>query len=106
VNAKFHDLPPRVRLDSLPASRTGWKLAPDIAFPFAHHFLAPRWTVKGDGVEMLWSDGFQPTWIRATRQSNGDLAGEAEVGSDTNEFGRNPPRARVLARRTSCSASK
>jgi hypothetical protein len=106
VNAKYHLLPVRVQLDTAPGPGRGWKLTPDIVYPYPHRFPAPLWRVKGDSVELVWSNGFQPTWIRAKRQSNGELIGEAEVGSDTDEFGGNPPRARVVAHSIACPVSR
>ncbi len=105
-NAAYHQLPRQLRLDTIPAERRGWKIIPDIAYPNPHRFPAPWWITKGDSVEMLWSNGFQPTWIRAARLSNGDLIGEAEVGSDANEYGTDVPKARAILHRVACPMSK
>jgi hypothetical protein len=79
-------------------------LRPDIAFPSGNRFPGmPRWTATVDSVEMVWSNGFQPTWLRLARRSPREMVGHAIVGSDANEFGSDVPRAPVTARRTACT---
>ena len=103
VNGEYHQVPLRIQLDTARAAREGWVLRPDIVFPGGNRFTGtPRWTATTDSVELLWSDGYQPTWMRLARRPASELEGEAIVGSDANEFGDNPPRARVKARRVLC----
>ncbi len=103
VNGEYHQLPLRIDLDTASAAQGGWKLRPDIVFPGGNQFPGtPRWTATVDSVELLWSNGYQPTWVRLARRSVDQLQGEAIVGSDANEFGNDPPRAPVTARRRSC----
>jgi len=104
VNGAYHQLPLKVQLDTVAAARGGWVLRPDIPYPYGNRFPGtPRWTATADSVEMTWSNGYQPTWVRVARAPNGDLAGEAVAGSDANEFGNDLPRAAVVARRTACT---
>ncbi|MCR4341547.1 MAG: hypothetical protein NUW01_16840 [Gemmatimonadaceae bacterium] len=104
VNATYHKLPSSVRLDTVGAARGGWVLRPDIAYPYGNRFPGtPRWTATADSVVLTWSNGFQSTLVRVARRRNGDLVGEAVVGSDANEFGNDLPRAAVVARRTACT---
>jgi len=103
VNGEYHQLPLRIDLDTASAAQGGWKLRPDLVFPGGNQFAGtPRWTATVDSVELLWSNGYQPTWVRLARRSVDQLQGEAIVGSDANEFGNDPPRAPVTARRRSC----
>jgi hypothetical protein len=103
VNAAYHELPLSVRLDTVAAARGGWVLRPDIPYPDGNRFPGtPRWAATADSVVMTWSNGYQPTLVRVARRPNGDLVGEAIVGSDANEFGNDPPRAAVVARRAPC----
>lgn len=107
ANAAYHKLPVSVRLDTVGVARGGWVLRPDIAYPYGNRFPGtPRRTATADSVEMIWSNGFQPTWVRVARSPNGDLVGEGVVGSDANEFGNGLPRATVVARRTACRDGK
>jgi hypothetical protein len=104
VNAQYHALPPVIRLDTTPASRGGWTVAPDIAFPTPNRFPGtPRWTVRADSLEILWSNGFQVTTVRLDVTDSAQLRGTVSIGSDANEFGSNPPHATILARRVSCA---
>lgn len=41
VNARYHALPAVIRLDTMPASRGGWVVSPDVAFPIPNHYPAP-----------------------------------------------------------------
>jgi hypothetical protein len=103
VNGEYHQVPLRIELDSARAAREGWVLRPDIVFPGGNEFPGtPRWTATADSVQLLWSNGYQPTWMRLVRRSATELAGEAVVGSDANEFGDDPPRALVKVRRIPC----
>lgn len=104
VNAQYHALPAIVRLDTAPALQGGWKVVPDIAFPTKSRFGGwPRWTRQGDTLEIQWSTGFQVTTVRLGWAAGKDLRGAVKVWSDANEFGRNPPRASILARPVSCA---
>jgi len=103
INALYHAIPIEILLDTAAAARGGWKVSPDIAYPFPHHFPGtPRWTVLRDTVQIMWSNGFQPTILRLTRQGANEMIGEAVVRSDANEYGTDLPRARVTARRIAC----
>ena len=103
INALYHAIPTEILLDTAAAARGGWKVSPDIAYPFPHHFPGtPRWTVLRDTVQIMWSNGFQPTILRLTRQGANEMIGEAVVRSDANEYGTDLPRARVTARRIAC----
>ena len=103
INAGFHALPTTVRLDSAAATRGGWIVSPDIAYPYPSRFPGmPRWTATQDSVEILWSNGFQATTLRLARHGTQQLRGQAIVGSDANEFGTDLPRAEIVARRIAC----
>lgn len=102
VNAAFHAVPATVRLDTAVAARGGWRVSPDIAYPYPSKFPGtPRWTARQSGVEIMWSDGFQSTALRLARYGT-RLRGQAVVASDANEFGTDLPRAEVVARRIEC----
>jgi hypothetical protein len=104
---RYHALPDTVRLDTLPAEHGGWRLSPDIAYPGGHRFPGrPRWLVKGDSVELGWSNGFVPTVVSLARRANGTLRGRVVALSDAHVAGEPPPpSALVTARRVSCPAS-
>ena len=103
VNGEYHQMPLRIQLDSTRAAREGWVLRPDIVFPDGNQFQGTRrWLATADSVELLWSNGYQPTWMRLARRSDTELEGEAIVGSDANEFGNDPPASSVKARRIPC----
>ena len=108
VNApEFHAIPTTVRLDAASASRGGWKVSPDIAYPFPSRFPGmPRWTVTKDTVEIMWSNGFQPTTLRLGRHGDWELRGQAVVRSDANEYGTDLPHAGVVAERVVCAPSR
>jgi len=101
----FHNLPHAVRLDTALASRGGRVLAPDISYPFPHHFPGvPYWTIRGDTISMVWSNGFTPTIVWLTKV-NDKLEGYAQAQSDAIPPGKpNWPRASVVARRTKCKS--
>jgi hypothetical protein len=104
VNGAYHQLPATVRLDTVAASRGGWVLHPDIAYPSEKRLQGfPRWLATPDSIELSWSNGFQATTVRLRRARVGDMVGLAEVWSDANEFGSDVPRAPVRARRTDCT---
>jgi hypothetical protein len=103
VDSVFHRLPRSVRLDTTLASRGGRVLAPNMSYPYPHHYPGvPRWEISGDSITMVWSDGFSPTlvWLR----KKGDhLEGHAEALSDAIPPGKPDwPRASITARRTHC----
>ncbi len=105
VDSVFHRLPRSIRLDTALASRGGRVLAPDMSFPYPHHFPGvPRWDISGDSITMVWSDGFSSTlvWLR----KKGDhLEGYAEARSDAIPPGKpHWPRASVTARRWAARA--
>jgi len=103
ANSAYHAVPTDVLLDTV-AAKGGWRVSPDIQYPHPHHFPAPRWALLRDTVQIVWSNGFQPTILRLVRTNANELRGEAIVGSDANEFGDNPPRAQVTAKRIACAA--
>ena len=104
VNAQYHAVPPVIRLDTTRARRGGWTVAPNIRFPTSNRFLGtPRWTVRADSLEILWSNGFQVTTVRLGGTDSAHLRGTVSIGSDANEFGSNLPHATILARRVSCA---
>ena len=103
VNGEYHQLPLRIELDTARAAREGWVLRPDIVFPGGNQFPGtPRWTASADSVELVWSNGYQATSIHLARRSLTELEGQATVWSDANEFGNDPPRATIKARRAAC----
>lgn len=105
VNARYHELPAVIRLDSVAAARGGWRVTPDIAFPTGGDYPGmPRWTHHADSIEIAWSNGFQATTIRLRATQEDELHGTASVFSDANEFGSDPPHASVAASRVSCAA--
>jgi len=99
----YHTFPRMVSLDSTPATRGGRVLAPDISYPFPHHFPGvPRWEILRDRVRMIWSNGFSPTLI-SLRRVEDHLEGYAEARSDAIPAGEPKwPRAAVKAFRTKC----
>jgi len=108
VNApEFHAIPATIRLETAAASRGGWKVSPDIAYPFPRRLPGPpRWTVAQDTVEIVWSNGFQSTTLRLGRHGDWELRGRAGVWSDANEYGTDLPRAAATATRVACGPSK
>ena len=108
VNApEFHAIPARVRLDTALASQGGWKVSPDIAYPFPSRYPGtPRWIVTQDTVEIMWSNGFQPTTLRLGRHGDWELRGQAVVRSDANEYGTDLPHAAVVAERVVCAPAR
>lgn len=102
TNAAYHAVPTDVLLDTV-AAQGGWKVSPDIKYPYPHRFPAPRWTFFRDTVRIVWSNGFQPTILRLVQNKANELRGEAVVSSDANEYGVNLPRAQVTARRIACA---
>lgn len=103
VNAAFHAVPSKVRLDTLPAARGGWIVTPDIEYPISRRMQGlPRWTLSSDTVVITWSTGFQSTTLRLRHVTSTKLRGAAVVWSDANEFGSNPPHADVTARQIQC----
>jgi hypothetical protein len=108
VDAASYAVPPYVQLDTLPAARIGWQLRPDIAFPNGNRFPGtPRWTVKGDSVQLLWSNGYTPTVISLVRDVDGTLRGQALALTDSHVEGEPPrPQALVTARRMTCLSGR
>jgi hypothetical protein len=103
-DARYHAVPPVVHLDTLPVEHAGWQLRPNIAYPHGSRVpWPPRWLVKGDSVELAWSNGFQPTVLSLARRADGSLRGRAVALSDAEVAGEPPPpRASVTARRAAC----
>ena len=104
---RYHALPDTVRLDPVPAEHGGWRLHPDIAYPGGRGFPGtPRWLVKGDRVELTWSNGYQPTVVSLARRGDGTLRSRVIALSDAHVAGEPPrPSALVTARRVSCPAT-
>ena len=103
VNAAWHAIPTTVRLDTAATTHGGWRVSPDIAYPYPSRFPGtPRWTATQSTVEVTWSNGFQSTALRLARYGAQELRGQAIVGSDANEFGPDLPRAEIVARRIAC----
>lgn len=104
VNAGYHAIPPVIRLDTARAGADGWKVSPDIAFPTPNRRgFTPRWTFRGDSIEILWSDGFQATTVRLGATETDELRGTGAVRSDANEFRGKQPHATIVAHRVSCA---
>lgn len=104
VNARYHVLPAVIRLDTMPASRGGWMVSPDIVFAFPNHYAGtPRWLRKADSVEILWSNGYEVTTVRLGTDKGNELSGIVTVRGDANEFGTDLPHASIIARRVSCA---
>ena len=102
-DARYHSVPPIVRLDTLPVDGGGRQLRPNIAYPHGRRLPAARWLVKEDSVELAWSNGYQPTVVSLMRRADGSLSGRAVALSDAQVAGEPPPpQARVTARRTAC----
>lgn len=101
--AAYHVIPSIVRLDTTRAMGGGWKALPDIRYPTPNRLRGtPSWTAPRDTVEILWSNGAQSTTVRLGRRAK-ELRGSASVRSDANDFGADPPRARVVARKVGCA---
>lgn len=104
VNAAYHVIPEVVRLDTASAPDGSRAAAPDIAYPTPSRARGmPRWTHRGDSIQIVWSTRFQATTIRLGPSQGDDLRGTATVFSDANEFGTDLPRATIDAKRTSCA---
>jgi hypothetical protein len=102
-----HLLPTLVRLDTTAAASGGKTLSPSIAYrPSGLKFPGfPRWDIRGDTVEMAWSNGFTPTVVRLSK-AGGKFEGYAEARSDIAlPPGVSWPRAPVAARRAECPQS-
>jgi len=101
-DARYHAVPSLVQLDTLPVDGGGRQLRPNIAYPHGHR-LPARWLMKGDSVELAWSNGYQPTVVSLVRRADGSLRGRAVGLSDAQVAGEPPPpQARVTARRVAC----
>jgi len=102
TDSAFHRIPNRVRLDTIPVDRDGWRLSPDID-PAGNRFPGtPRWNIRGDSAILLWSNGFTPTNV--TLHHHGDvLSGTAFAHSDAIGPGP-PPHALIELHRIACSA--
>lgn len=101
-NATYRRIPPRVRLDTTPASRRGdWVLSPNIAYPYPGA-ATPRWMLSGDTLRLQWSDHFQSTEAALMREDSLWI-GEAVAKSDAAPVPAPPaPRARMSLRRGAC----
>lgn len=75
---RYHALPDTVRLDTVTAEHGGWRLHPDIAYPGGGRFPGrPRWLMKGDSIDLAWSNGYQPTVVSLARRGDGTLRAES-----------------------------
>jgi hypothetical protein len=103
ANAAYHALPQFVRLDTGSTGHRGRKVTPDIAFPTSRRFPGtPYWSIMGDTIRIVWSNGFQTTGLSLVREG-ADLRGLATVDGDAHEYGEDLPRASILARRIGCT---
>jgi len=102
----FHSIPASIRLDTARVLGGGRAVTPDIAWPVGRPMRgSPQWTIVGDTVRIVWSNGFSPTVLRL-RQTGAHLTGWAEATSDAIPVGNpNWPRADVLADRISCHSA-
>ncbi|HWH51900.1 MAG TPA: hypothetical protein VN651_10195 [Gemmatimonadaceae bacterium] len=102
----LHGLPPIVRLDTMPAGHGGWRLQPNIAFtPPAAFPGTPAWTVVGDSIELVWSNGDAVTTLRLGGERNGVRFGTATARNDVVVPDSTRPRARVRAIAVACPRS-
>lgn len=99
-DGRYYVVPPIVRLDTLAVEGGGWRLQPNIAYPHGRYLPPPRWLVVRDSIQLVWSNGYQPTVVSLVRAARGSLRGQAVALSDVG--GEPTPRARVTARRTAC----
>lgn len=105
TNVAFHLIPTTFRLDTVTAARGGWVVSPDISYPSPHRFRGfPRWAVRGDSVEIVWSDGFQVTRMLIGRRGATELRGRAAAESDRRVAGELFPSTSVVASRIACDA--
>ena len=104
INAGYHRIPPRIRLDTTPSSPRGARvLSPNIAYPHQPTFRAtPFWMLSGNNMTLEWSNGFQSTIVTLVRQDS-LWVGEAVAESDALPMPPSPdPRAHVTARQVAC----
>ena len=102
-DGRYYAVPKIVRLDTLAVEGGGWRLLPNIAYPNGRHLPPPRWLVVRDSIQLVWSNGYQPTVVSLVRQARGSLRGQVVALSDAHVAGEPPPaRARVTARRAEC----
>jgi hypothetical protein len=104
ADAPYHEVPRNVYLDTLSAGRGGWRLRPDIEYPYGNAFPGtPRWTVIGNKLELIWSNGYAPTYVALVREKDGIFRGEATARSDVHLLPERPsPTASVSARHVRC----
>jgi hypothetical protein len=100
----FHKIPRTVSLDTSSADRGAWRIRPNIPSPRGRRMPGtPKWSVNGDTVKLLWSDGFTPTIVTLARRADGTLHGHVVALSDEHYEGEPPPpEAEITARRTGC----
>lgn len=103
----FHAIPHRIVLDTAAtASPNARRLSPNIAYPYPRVMRGlPYWTVDGNTLRLVWSDGFAPTIVTLKRSATG-WRGTAEAKSDVVPFSlwpwRKRPRAPVELRAQPC----
>jgi hypothetical protein len=106
--APFHSIPSAVRLETTPAEGgSGWRLSPDLEYPGAEAMPGtPSWQMVGDGVQLVWSNGFTPTVATLTRVPGKGLVGEAVAETDAEPTPAPPrPRTRVVLEPRPCGSS-
>ena len=102
----LHGIPSVVRLDTVPTTHGGWRVEPNIGFrPPAAFPGTPRWSVVGDSIELLWSNGYAVTTLKLGGEHNGVRAGTATARSDAVAPDSNWPRAKVRATAVACPRS-
>jgi hypothetical protein len=101
-----HGLPSVIRLDTVPAIHGGWRVEPNISFrPPAAFPGTPRWSVVGDSIDLLWSNGYAVTTLTLGSEHDGVRAGTAMARSDAVVPESNWPRASVRATAVACPHS-
>ena len=102
----LHGLPSIVRLDTIPAAHGGWRVEPNIAFwPPAAFPGTPRWSVVGDSIDLLWSNGYAVTTLTLGSERDGVRDGTATARSDAVVPESDWPRASVRAMAVACPRS-
>jgi hypothetical protein len=105
-DSTYHKMPETISLDTASTERDGRQLRPNMAYPFGRRFPGtPRWRIRGDTIELVWSDGFVPTIVKLVRSDDGTLRGRALALTDAHYDGEPPPpEMDVQARQTKCPA--
>ena len=104
ANEPYHRLPTVIRLDTLAWPSHGRHLEPRIAYPYRKDFPGtPSWTIVGDTLRLVWSNGFSPTLVTMVRRG-AEWIGTALAESDAHSILEPPPpRASVTAHPMACA---